>query len=258
MAPETVAYPDERVVDVALRDGRSVRIRPVRQDDESALRDFLAGLSEQARTFRFFSPAVNLSWAARSAADVDYLERYGLVAVAADDRTVLAHGMYVVTRWPDAEVAFAVADELHGQGIATTMLAHLVQAAQAVGISRFVAHVLAANHRMVGVFRQSGLDARVRARSGELEITMPTELSQDAQRRYDEREATAAAAAVEAVLRPRAVAVVGASDRAGSVGGAVLANLLAAGFAGALHVVHPRADRVQGVTAVRRVIDVPG
>jgi hypothetical protein len=34
----------------------------------------------------------------------------------------------------------------------------------------------------------------------ELEISMPTELSEDAHSRYDEREAIAAAAAVEAVL----------------------------------------------------------
>src|SRR3954468_1285049 len=186
-------YPAERVVDVALRDGRSGHIRPLRSEDEDELRAFLAGLSDEARTFRFFSAAVNLRAIARMMAGVDHVGRYGLVAVAADDRTVPAPGMYSVTTWPEAEVAFAVGEELRGQGIATTMLAHLAQAAQAAGIERFVAHVLAENYRMVRVFRESGLDPHVRSRPGELEITMPTELSEDARSRYDEREAIAAA-----------------------------------------------------------------
>jgi acyl-CoA synthetase (NDP forming)/GNAT superfamily N-acetyltransferase len=258
MAVSTHAYPTERVVDVALRDGRSIRVRPVRSDDEEALQEFLELLSDDARTFRFFSPAVDLRAAARNAVDVDYAGLYGLVAVAADDRTVLAHAMYVVTTWPEAEVAFVVADSLHGQGIATIMLAHLAQAAQTAGVERFVAHVLPSNHRMVGVFRQSGLDARVRAEPGELMISMPTELSDDAWQRYDERESIAAGAAVEAVLRPRSVAVVGASERPGSVGGAVLGNLAAGGFTGVLHAVHPDAERVRGIRAHRRVLDIPG
>ncbi|MCW3013058.1 MAG: CoA-binding domain protein, partial [Solirubrobacterales bacterium] len=62
--------------------------------------------------------------------------------------------------------------------------------------------------------------------------------------------------AVEAVLRPRGIAVIGASERAGSVGGAVLANVLAAGFTGTVHAVHPRADRVHGVRAYPRVTDI--
>lgn len=258
MAVSPDAYPTERVVDVALRDGRSVRVRPVRADDEEALREFLEGLCDAARTFRFFSPAVDLGTAARNAVDVDYAGCYGLVAVAADDRTVLAHAMYAVTTRPAAEVAFVVSDSLHGQGIATIMLAHLAQAARSAGIERFVAHVLPSNHPMVGVFRQSGFDARVHAQPGELSISMPTELSEDAHRRYDERESIAAAAAVEAVLRPRSVAVVGASERPGSVGGAILGNLLAGGFTGALHAVHPHAEHVRGVRAHARVLDVLG
>lgn len=57
--------------------------------------------------------------------------------------------MYIRTRAGPAEVAFAVGDGLHGQGIATTMLAHLAEVAMANGIDRFVADVLPGNHRMV-------------------------------------------------------------------------------------------------------------
>ena len=219
---------------------------------------FLTDLSPESRMFRFFSGGANLADAARRGTDVDYADRYGVVAVAGDGRMVLAHGMYARDGDSSAEVAFAVADRLHGEGIASTMLAHLTQAARSVGIERFVADVLPENHRMVAVFRDSGFEVTVRSEPDALIITMPTELGAGAQRRYDERDAVAAAAAVERVLRPRAVAVVGASARAGSVGGAILRNVLGAGFTGEVHAVSIRGGALEGLVAHRSVRDVPG
>lgn len=39
--------------DVALRDGTTVRVRAVREGDAAAVRDFYAGLSDDARCMRF-------------------------------------------------------------------------------------------------------------------------------------------------------------------------------------------------------------
>src|SRR4051812_1713057 len=181
----TKAYPAFREVDVAMRDGASIHLRPVRSDDEEALLAFLEGLSVESRVFRFFSGATNLELAARSAADIDYADRYGLAAVSADG-TILAHGTSIRVGADCAEVAFAVADALQGEGIATTMLAHLADAARGAGIERFVAHVMPANHRMLEVFRQSGFAASARSEPDAVVISMPTELAADAQKRYDE------------------------------------------------------------------------
>src|SRR4030042_2647943 len=46
------------------------------------------------------------------------------------------------------------------------------------------------------------------------------------------------------MLRPRSLAVVGASSRAESLSGRLLGNLVAAGFTGAVYPVNPRAERV--------------
>ena len=250
-------YPADREVDVALRDGATIHLRPIRADDEEPLHALLDGLSLESRVFRFFFAGVDLRLAARMACDVDYAESYGLVAVAADGR-ILAHGMYARASEGCAEVAFTVAEDLHGEGIATTMLAHLAETARAQGLSRFVAHVLPENHRMLEVFRTSGFDATVRSEPGGVAITMPTELSDGAQARYDERAAEAAAAAVGRVLRPRSVAVVGASPRPDSIGGTILRNILQAGFTGPVHPITPRHAEVEGLTAFASVRDVPG
>ena len=47
-------YPIEKIVDVTLRDGTRVHVRPIRPEDAELERTFVHGLSEQSRYFRFF------------------------------------------------------------------------------------------------------------------------------------------------------------------------------------------------------------
>ena len=257
MTTPAPVYPADRAVDVALRNGTTLHLRPIRSADEEPLQAMLAGLSSEARAFRFFSGGVDLRQAAHDACDVDYADRYGVVAVSGHGERILAHGMYGRETADRAEVAFTVVEELRGEGIATTMLAHLAQAARAHGISQFVARVLPENHRMLTVFRTSGFEATVRSEPGCIAFVMPTELSEGAQARYDERAAESAAAAVRRVLRPRSVAVIGASARAGSVGGTILRNILQSGFNGAVYAINPRRPTVEGLTALTSVREVP-
>ena len=72
---------------MALRDGSTVHVRPVRAGDEEAMLRFLEGLDPGSRMFRFASGGIDLEAAARLMVDVDYSQRYGLVAVrgASDD-----------------------------------------------------------------------------------------------------------------------------------------------------------------------------
>ncbi len=59
------------------------------------------------------------------------------------------------------------------------------------------------------------------------------------------------------LLEPRSVAVVGASPKAGSVGGTILDNLRACGFSGSLHPVNPKYEEVLGVPCVPAISDLP-
>lgn len=62
---------------------------------------------------------------------------------------------------------------------------------------------------------------------------------------------------LDRLLAPRSVALVGASDRAGSVGQVVMRNLLSAGFHGDVYAVNPGHDTVQGLRAHASVADLP-
>ncbi|HEX3213386.1 MAG TPA: hypothetical protein VH016_12525, partial [Actinomycetota bacterium] len=53
-------YPAHREADVALRDGSTVHVRPVRRSDAPAVEQLLKGLSDQSRWLRFFSGFPNL------------------------------------------------------------------------------------------------------------------------------------------------------------------------------------------------------
>ncbi len=254
----TSGYPAHREADVVLRDGSTVRLRPVRRGSEASLLRFFEGLSVASQAFRFFSGAPDLEQTAATMADVDYASRYGILAIRGEDERVVGHGVYVGLSPGTAEVAFAIAEGLQDKGLGTILLAHLAQVAEANGIAAFVAEVLPQNHRMIEVFRESGFPVEIESAASGIRLTLPTSLSPEAVARFEDRDRLAAEASVRHFLEPRSVAVIGASRRRGTVGGEVLRNMLESGFAGELYAVNPSADTVQGVAAFPSVVAVPG
>ena len=66
-----------------------------------------------------------------------------------------------------------------------------------------------------------------------------------------------AAPSLDRLLRPRSVAIVGASDKPGALGASVLANLVRQGFAGDIHLVNPKRAEIGGRPCVASVDDLP-
>ena len=65
------------------------------------------------------------------------------------------------------------------------------------------------------------------------------------------------AGAVGRLLRPRSVAIVGASPTVGALGHSLIVNLEQAGFAGAVHLVNPRRDDIGGRPCLRSIAALP-
>jgi acetate---CoA ligase (ADP-forming) len=63
--------------------------------------------------------------------------------------------------------------------------------------------------------------------------------------------------AIERLLKPRSIAVVGASSTAGALGASVIANLDRMGFAGDLHLISPKRDTVGKRRCLKSVDDLP-
>jgi acetyltransferase len=60
------------------------------------------------------------------------------------------------------------------------------------------------------------------------------------------------------VIAPRSIAVIGASDREGSLGRVVMGNLLTGGFAGEIWPVNPKYDAIAGLACHRTIGAIPG
>ena len=254
----STATSQDRARDTILRDGSSIRVRPARPEDEPALVAFLQGLALESRRMRFAGIITDLDGLAhRWAAPPDPAD-CSLVAETGIADRIIAHASYDRVGSDSAEVAFIVADDCQGRGIATLLLEELAERAQEAGISTFSADVLAENARMLRVFHESGFPTRLRAEPGAVLVEFPTALTGPARERFERREQIAAAAAVRALLHPSTVAVIGASRRRGTIGGELFHNLLSGGFNGPVYPVNPNADVVQSVAAYRSVRDIPG
>ncbi|MBT0670842.1 acetate--CoA ligase family protein [Novosphingobium profundi] len=64
-------------------------------------------------------------------------------------------------------------------------------------------------------------------------------------------------AAIDRLLNPRSVAIVGASDRPGSLGASVLKNLVGSDFPGVIHLVNPKREEIGGRPCVPDVAALP-
>ncbi|PKN29271.1 MAG: acyl-CoA synthetase [Deltaproteobacteria bacterium HGW-Deltaproteobacteria-21] len=62
---------------------------------------------------------------------------------------------------------------------------------------------------------------------------------------------------IEYILSPKSIAVVGASNRTGSLGLSVFRNLIDASYQGILYPVNPKARSIQGVKAYKTLSDIP-
>jgi acetyl coenzyme A synthetase (ADP forming)-like protein len=253
------AYPAHLESDVVLRDGRTVHVRPARPDDLEALEDYFIALSDESRRLRFSGLVVDVGTQAANAVRIDYVDHLTLLAfTGADPQRVVGGAQYIREADRRAEIALSVSDDHQGQGLASILIGHLAQAANAEGIDFFRAEVLPENHRMIDVFRQTGFPVSLRTRPGAVEVEFPTEVTDETAELYEERARIAGTNAVRAVLEARSIAVIGASHDPASIGGRLLRNLLGEPFSGVVYPVNPAHESVQGVRAYASVKDVDG
>src|SRR5215211_3587447 len=247
-------------VDVILRDGGTLRLRPPRPADGEALLAFYRALSQQSLHRRFHGLPHLGRQLVDSLLDPNWSERGALVGALADQEgeRVVALGNYVRLRDPAlAESAFAVADAEQGRGIGTRLLEQLAARAAAVGIERFVAEVLPENSQMLHVFEAVGFETTRKLEGGTVEVEFRIAPTETYLERVDERDHFAAVASLRPFFAPASVAVLGASRRRESIGGLLFRNIIAGEFEGVAYPINLSGDPVAGIRAYRSVADLP-
>jgi acetyltransferase len=156
-------YPVELAADVQLRDATVLHVRPIRPEDAELERDFVNGLSEQTKYFRFFYRLHELTPSMLERfTQVDYDRELALVAL---DHANPAPKFVGVARFianPDresAEFAVVVADAWQNRGVGRVLMQRLIAAAKARGIERLEGVVLKQNPNMVRFCQRLGFVA---------------------------------------------------------------------------------------------------
>ncbi|MEV7179060.1 GNAT family N-acetyltransferase [Kitasatospora sp. NPDC093679] len=256
----SVTEPPVSAAEALLADGTTVLVRPVGAADRAAVLDLHEhGMSDESRRMRF------LGTSRRSAATVaDRLCGPGRAEVLAlgawaDGELVGEADCEATGPGGSAELAMAVADAWHHRGVGTLLVEHLVHAARKRGIHEFVADTLAGNRAVHKVFSDLGLPVHRHLDHGEIRVRVPLDEDDEGYlRAVEERGRTADLASLAALLRPRSVAVVGASRRAGSVGRTVLLKLRRGGFTGPVWAVNPHTGVIAGEPAYPGIAVLPG
>ena len=247
-----------------LTDGSTVEVRPAQRQDHEAVRAMHAAMAPENMYLRFFSMSPGAAeWEAKRICREPDSDHAALLAWQGDRLVGVA--AYELAGKPGvAEVAFAVPDDMHGRGVASLLLEHLVWLARQRDLQAFTAETLAENSAMLRVFADAGLPAKRRISGGVVELTFPLPDRDDHYRlgHYLEtvasRESGADVASLRPLLRPRSVAVVGPSRRGGTLGRAILHNIVTGGFTGPVYAVNPHARTMEGVPCVASVDDLPG
>ena len=248
------------VVDVILRDGTTLRLRPPRREDTDELLEFFRALSQRSLYLRFHGFPRLGPELVEQLLDPNWTERGALLGTFAENggERVVAVANYERLRDPTvAEAAFAVADEYQRRGIGTRLVEQLADRAGRQGIERIVAEVMADNRGMLGVFEAIGFELTRELAGGEIEIQFPIAPTERYEERVDERDHVAVTASLRPFFEPRSVAVVGASRRRGSIGGELFRNVLQANFVGAAYPVNREGVAVAGVRGYRTIAEIP-
>jgi RimJ/RimL family protein N-acetyltransferase len=164
MAPDPSRYREL----IALRNGTQALLRAIRPDDRERLRAAFLALEPESVYLRYFSYKSELTEADLDRlCNPDFEQRVVLVVTQQTDsgEIVVASGGYVVHPAPDgtraAEVAFAVEEDVQGQGLGGRLLGALVGIGRAAGLACFDAEVLSRNAAMLRVFDRSGLPMQI-------------------------------------------------------------------------------------------------
>jgi GNAT superfamily N-acetyltransferase len=147
-------------IEVTLRDGRRVKIRPIRSDDMARTAAFIDGLSKQSKHSLFLGGITRLSDEAmqrlcnsHDARDMAYV---ATVPGTDGERQVGMCRYAGADSAEGAEISVAVADDWQHQGLGKSLLSRLIAYARAHGVRRLYSMDALSNAAMRGLARDVG------------------------------------------------------------------------------------------------------
>jgi acetate---CoA ligase (ADP-forming) len=246
---------------VLLKDGQGVLLRPGTPEDLPAVRKLFKATSSDSLRMRFMASVSEVPESTlHDMCGGDFSERGCLLVIIGEDEDMRVAGIgnYIgLGNGKTAEVAFLVADEYQGRGISTLLLERLAGLAAAHGYVEFEADVLFENQAMMSVFKSSGFEIHRGVEDGVVHVELPVRGAVALHERGELRERIAVANSLAPLLRPRTVAVVGASRDPANIGNLIFRHILHAPFQGTVYPINLEAESVHGVRAYPALDQLP-
>lgn len=168
--PRGGIYPHQWETSFTAQNGILLEVRPVRPTDEASVRDLFYACSDESIYRRFMGPVRSMPHQRlQQFTNCDYVNNLALVALHQQGQReeIVAISAYVGDAAErQAEVAFLVRDDWHGQGLGRYMLRTLSEIAMHNNLTTLTAEVLSENAPMLHVFNTSGLDVDVHVDRG--------------------------------------------------------------------------------------------
>ena len=160
-------YPEHLVRTKTLADGTAVTLRPIRVTDAEIEQQFVRGLSDEARYFRFMKLLRELSpRMLKQMTDIDYHNQMALIALISRhgvDIQIAVARYVVLPNGEDCEFAIVVGDDWQRKGIAMALMRLLIEAARERGLATMIGEVLASNFKMLHFVSALGFHAAIDA-----------------------------------------------------------------------------------------------
>jgi acyl-CoA synthetase (NDP forming)/RimJ/RimL family protein N-acetyltransferase len=245
-----------------LSDGSTVEIRAAVPGDADDIRRMHEQMSPGNSYFRFFSFSPQAPEREAKRLSRPQGPDHAALLARLGGRLVGVASYEPAGRPGVAEVAFAVSDEMHGRGVATLLLEHLVSLARQRRLIAFAAETLPDNLAMQRVFADAGLHVERHFTEGVIELIMPLP-GRDSEQLDSYLDAVAGrasradVASLRHLLQPASVAVVGASRTRGTAGREILHNIVSGGFGGDVYAVNPAAGSMEGVSCLASAAELP-
>ncbi|TAN55123.1 MAG: GNAT family N-acetyltransferase, partial [Betaproteobacteria bacterium] len=146
-------YPAKFVRTWQRPDGQTITLRPIRPEDAAMEQEFVKGLSDESRYFRFMNTLRELTpMMLVRFTQIDYEREMAFVAVIEEDGKEVEIGVVRYITNPDGdtcEFALVVADAWQRHGLGRRLMELLIEVARARGLSVMLGHILANNRGML-------------------------------------------------------------------------------------------------------------
>ena len=154
-------YPAHLIQKWTLADDIRVTVRPIRPEDSDMVQEFVRGMSDESRYYRFMDTMRELSNSMLIRfTQIDYDREMALIAtIEGEEGKEVEIGVARYVTNPDGETvefALAVADEWQKHGVGPRLMTAIIECAQARGYRAIVGDVLANNEKMLNLMSHLG------------------------------------------------------------------------------------------------------